>query len=34
MGFGVTLVVVGAIAFLGSLLARRVERLWYRKPPR
>ena len=34
VGFGVTLVVVGAIAILGSLLARRVDRLWYRKPPR
>jgi hypothetical protein len=34
MGFGITLMVVGAIAIGGSLLARRVDRLWYRKPPR
>jgi uncharacterized membrane protein YbhN (UPF0104 family) len=33
-GFGITLMVVGAIAIIGSLLARRVDRLWYRKPPR
>jgi hypothetical protein len=33
-GFGITLMVVGAIALGGSLLARRVDRLWYRKPPR
>lgn len=34
VGFGITLMVVGAIAVIGSLLARRVDRLWYRKPPR
>ena len=34
VGFGITLVVVGLIAIAGSLLARRVDRLWYRKPPR
>ena len=33
-GFGITLMVVGAIAIAESLLARRVDRLWYRKPPR
>jgi hypothetical protein len=33
-GFGVTLLAVGAIAIAGSLLMRRVDRLWYRKPPR
>jgi hypothetical protein len=33
-GFGITLMVVGLIAIIGSLLARRVDRLWYRKPPR
>ena len=33
-GFGVTLMVVGAIAIAGSVMARRVDRLWYRKPPR
>jgi len=33
-GFGITLMVVGAIAIPGSLLAQRVDRLWYRKPPR
>ena len=33
-GFGITLMVVGAIAILGSPMARRVDRLWYRKPPR
>lgn len=33
-GFGITLMVVGAIAIAASLLARRVDRLWYRKPPR
>jgi hypothetical protein len=33
-GFGIILMVVGAIAIAGSLLARRVDRLWYRKPPR
>ena len=33
-GFGITLMVVGGIAIVGSLLARRVDRLWYRKPPR
>ena len=32
-GFGITLMVVGLIAIGGSLLARRVDRLWYRKPP-
>jgi hypothetical protein len=26
--------VVGVIAIVGSLLARRVDWLWYRKPPR
>ena len=33
-GFGITLMVVGAIAIAGSVMARRVDRLWYRKPPR
>jgi uncharacterized membrane protein HdeD (DUF308 family) len=32
-GFGITLIVVGAIAILGSL-RRGGERLWYRKPER
>jgi hypothetical protein len=30
--FGITLMVVGWIAVLGSLMSRRP--LWYRKPPR
>lgn len=34
VGFGITLMVVGAIAIAGSLLAPRVDLLWYRKPPR
>lgn len=34
VGFGITLMVIGVIAIAGSLLARRVDRLWYRKPPR
>ena len=33
-GFGITLMVVGAIAIAGSLLAQGLDRLWYRKPPR
>jgi hypothetical protein len=33
-GFGLTLMVVGAIAIVGSLCARQVDRLWYRKPQR
>jgi hypothetical protein len=34
VGFGITLLVVGAIAIGGSLLMRRVDWLWYRKPER
>jgi hypothetical protein len=33
-GFDTTLMVVGVVAIAGSLLARRVDRLWYRKPQR
>jgi uncharacterized membrane protein HdeD (DUF308 family) len=33
-GFGLTLMVVGAIAILGSASRRGAERLWYRKPQR
>jgi uncharacterized membrane protein HdeD (DUF308 family) len=33
-GLGITLIVVGAIAILGSLGRRGAERLWYRKPER
>ncbi len=33
-GFGITLMVVGAIAILGSLGRRAADRLWYRKPER
>lgn len=33
-GFGVTLLVVGGIAIGGSLMLRKVDWLWYRKPRR
>jgi hypothetical protein len=33
-GFGITLMVVGAIAVTGSLRRRGADRLWYRKPER
>ena len=33
-GFGITLIVVGAIAMIGSLGRRSAEWLWYRKPER
>jgi uncharacterized membrane protein HdeD (DUF308 family) len=33
-GFGMALIVVGAIAIVGSLGRRTADRLWYRKPER
>ncbi len=33
-GFGITLVVVGSLAMIGSWAARNVDWLWYRKPNR
>jgi uncharacterized membrane protein HdeD (DUF308 family) len=33
-GFGITLMIVGAIAIVGSLGRRGGDRLWYRKPER